>query len=98
MDGDLDSISLSANCQRVKFATCGNATTLKLRCHFLEMTRNKEPEKAKFHGENLLYVKFGNKGWGGGGGGGGMGVNGYGQPIHPPFPGRTSPMIAVAQF
>ena len=34
------------------------------------MTRNKEPEKAKFHGQNLnpLYVKFGNKGWGRGGG------------------------------
>ena len=31
------------------------------------MTSNKEPEKAKFHGENLLYVKSGNKGWGGGG-------------------------------
>ena len=33
------------------------------------MTRNKEPEKAKFHGQNPLYVKFGNKGWGRGGGG-----------------------------
>ena len=37
------------------------------------MTRNKEPEKAKFHGQNLLYVKFGNKGWCGGGGGWGLG-------------------------
>lgn len=53
-----------------EFATFGNVTTLKLRWHFLEMTSNKEPEKAKFHGQNPLYVKFGNKGWGGGGGGG----------------------------
>ena len=66
------------------------------------MTRNKEPEKAKFHGQNLLYVKFGNKGWWGGGGGGGLG-GGYLKDQwvwtnHPPFPGRTSPMIAMAQF
>ena len=66
------------------------------------MTRNKEPEKAKFHGENLLYVKFGNKGWGGGRGGGellkgSMGMDNPPTPP-PPFPGRTSPMIAMAQF
>ena len=81
------------------------------------MTRNKEPEKAKFHGQNPLYVKFGNKGWGGGGGGelfkgsmgmdrappppppplhGSMGMDN--PPTPPPIPGRTSPMIAVAQF
>ena len=52
-----------------EFATCGNLTTLKLRCHFLHMTRNKELGKATFHGQNLSYFKFGNKGWGGGGGG-----------------------------
>ena len=34
------------------------------------MTRNKELGKATFHGQNLSYFKFGNKGWGGEGGGG----------------------------
>ena len=53
-----------------EFATCGNLTTLKLRCY---MTRNKEPGKAKFHGQNLSYFKCGNKGWGVGRGGGGEG-------------------------
>ena len=53
-----------------EFATCGNLTTLKLRCHFLDMTRNKDPGKAKFHGQNLSYFKCGNKGWGVGRGGG----------------------------
>ena len=50
------------------------------------MTRNKEPEKAKFHGQNPLYVKFGNKGWGGGGGElfkGSMGMD-RGPPPPPP--------------
>ena len=56
-----------------EFATCGNLTTLKLRCHFLDMTRNKEPGKAKFHGQNLSYFKCGNKGWGVGRGGEGGG-------------------------
>ena len=65
------------------------------------MTGNKEPEKAKFHGQNPLYVKFGNKGWGGGGGGGELFKESMcmdNPPPPPPFPGRTSPMIAMAQF
>ena len=54
------------------------------------MTRNKEPGKGKFHGQDLSYFIFGNKGWGGGGGGGvfkgSMGMDTL-------LPERTSPMI-----
>ena len=54
------------------------------------MTRNKEPGKGKFHGQDLSYFIFGNKGWGGGGGvfKGSMGMD-----TLLPLPGRTSPMI-----
>ena len=48
------------------------------------MTRNKEPEKAKFHGQNSLYVKFGNKGGGGGGGELFKGSMGMDNPPTPP--------------
>ena len=51
------------------------------------MTRNKEPGKAKFHGQNLSYFKFGNKGWGG------VFKGSVGMDTLLPFPGRTSPMI-----
>ena len=62
------------------------------------MTRNKEPGKGKFHGQDLSYFIFGNNGWGGGGGGGG-GEGGrvlkgsMGMDTLLPLPGRTSPMI-----
>ena len=49
------------------------------------MTRNKEPGKGKFHGQDLSYFIFGNKGWGGGGGGGIERINGYGHPPPPPW-------------
>ena len=54
------------------------------------MTRNKEPGKGKFHGQDLSYFIFGNKGWGWGGGvlKGSMGMD-----TLLPLPGRTSPMI-----
>ena len=54
------------------------------------MTRNKEPGKGKFHGQDLSYFIFGNKGWGGGGGvlKGSMGMD-----TLLPLPGRTAPMI-----
>ena len=57
------------------------------------MTRNKEPGKAKFHGQNLSYFKFGNKGWGVGRGGEGVLKGSMGMDTLLPFLGRTSPMI-----
>ena len=57
------------------------------------MTRNKEPGKGKFHGQDLSYFIFGNKGWGGGGVGGGVLKGSMGMDTLLPLPGRTSPMI-----
>ena len=56
------------------------------------MTRNKEPGKGKFHGQDLSYFIFGNKKWGGGGGGGLL-KGSMGMDTLLPLPGRTSPMI-----
>ena len=53
------------------------------------MTRNKEPGKGKFHGQDLSYFIFGNKGWGWGGGGGIERINGYGHPPPPPWKDHT---------